>query len=101
MRVHGRGAKTWARMVSPHVTSYFLCGIARSVGLVWVRKVRAGDLWITCQTREQSRVWDHDNTEMSGDNEETQTAEETAVDEKVTVQRISSLAAIVPLLTLL
>lgn len=34
---------------------------------------------------------------MSGENEETQTAEETSVDEKVTVQRISSLAALAPL----
>lgn len=38
---------------------------------------------------------------MSGDNEETQTAEETSVDEKVTVQRIGSLAAVLALLTLL
>lgn len=38
---------------------------------------------------------------MSGDNEETQTAEETSVDEKVAVQRISSLAAAAATLTLL
>lgn len=75
----------------------------RSAGLVWVREVRAGGLWSTCQTSEQSLVWDHDNIEMSGDNEDTQTAEETSVDEKVTltVQSISSWAATVAPLTLL
>ena len=34
----------------------------------------------------QSLVWDHDNREMSGDNEETPAAEETTVDEKVTLR---------------
>lgn len=58
-----------------------------------------GDLWITCPTSEQSRVWDHGNIDMSGDNEETQAAEETSVDEKVTVRRISVLAETVAPLT--
>lgn len=51
---------------------------------MWVQAtVRAGDLWTSCRTSERFRVKDHDNLEMSGDNDETQTPEETAVDEKV------------------
>lgn len=50
---------------------------------MWVQKVRAGDLWISRRISEQFRVRDQDILEMSGDNDETQTPEETTVDEKV------------------
>lgn len=40
-------------------------------------------------------VWDHEHTEMSGDNEETQTAEETSADERVTVSGTDFVSATV------
>lgn len=58
---------------------------AAAVLVVWVRKVRAGDPWISRPTSE-AILWSVITIveKMSGDNEETQTAEETTVDEKVT-----------------
>lgn len=74
----------------------------RSAGLVWEREVGVGDSRITCQTSVLSVVRGRGETAMSGDNEESQVAEETSVDEKVTsaAMRISTLAATVAPLTL-
>lgn len=44
---------------------------------------RAGDLWNTCSAGERSPDKNRNCLNMSGDNEETQTAEETPVEEKV------------------
>lgn len=48
-----------------------------------------------------SLVKDHDHLEMSGDNDETQTPEETSVDEKVPLQRLNGRVAAAAALTLL
>lgn len=68
-----------------------VCGSERSAALGWVRWVRvesgeqhaSGDLWNTCSAGERSPDKNHNCLNMSGDNEETQTAEETPVEEKV------------------
>ncbi|XP_020510826.1 cAMP-regulated phosphoprotein 19a isoform X2 [Labrus bergylta] len=55
-----------------------------------VRTVRAGDLWITCQLVGNLRSGFYGTVDMSGDNEETQTTEETSMDEKEIQDKVIS-----------
>lgn len=55
------GARQQVQNASAHGVSArdvvcLLRDCVRSAGLVWVREVRAGGLWNTCQTSEQSLV---------------------------------------------
>lgn len=65
-------------------------GSSRVGSVNYNRSGRAGDSWISCPAGERSPDKDHDCLKMSGDNEETLTAEETPVEEKEVEEKMIS-----------